>query len=434
MPHGLLALSAYPNPILHIDCDAFFTSVEEALDPSLKGKPLITGRERGIVACASYAAKALGVRRPMKLSEAMSVCPGLVCLSSDYESYSLFSKRLFSIVRRFTPIVEEYSIDEAYAEIGGLRRLYRMDYPAIAMKIKTTVQTELGITVSVGLGASKTLAKIASKRQKPDGFTPVPADELHHFLKTVKVIDVCGLGPNTCALLNKYGVYTAWDYVSRPEEWTKKTIGKIGAELWRELRGQAVYPFVTQPKEDYASISKCKTFTPPSRDKETVRAQLVRNVESAFIKIRRYRLRASGMLVHLRDQEFKSVAAEARLERGTSSTIEGGELASALFEKAYVPGKLYRQTGVVLFKLDAGTETQYSLFDDVAKIQSLRAVDRVIDRVNEIYGKHALHLATADGVKQHSGERGEVPARRRENIYGENARQRLGLPLWRISV
>ncbi|MBI4372683.1 MAG: DNA polymerase IV, partial [Candidatus Omnitrophica bacterium] len=265
-----LSLSSFPNAIVHMDCNAFFASVEQALKPELRGKPVVTGKERGIVACASYEAKARGVRRPMRLWDARKICPELISLPSDYEAYSLFSKRMFHILRRFTPAVEEYSIDEGFAELAGLRRMYRTGYPEIAFQMKQAVQKELGITVSVGLSASKTLAKLASAEQKPDGFTVVRANELHHFLKKIPLERVCGFGPNTVALLEKQGLKTVWDYVSRPEAWAKKLLGKIGIELWHELRGEWVYPLVTEEKKDYLSIIKCKTFTPPASDQAFV--------------------------------------------------------------------------------------------------------------------------------------------------------------------
>lgn len=439
MPHseGPLHISEFPNPILHVDCDAFFTSVEQALNPELRGRPVVTGRERGIVACASYEAKALGVRRPMRLFEAKKVCPSLVCLPSDYETYSLYSKRLFAILRRFTPAVEEYSVDEAFAELSGLRRLFHTGFPEIARRVKDDVQKELGITVSVGLSASKTLAKLASQYSKPDGFTVVPANELQNFLPRIPVPKVCGFGPNTTALLEKNGVRTAWDYVRRPREWAGRLLGKIGIELWQELRGEAVYGLTTEEKHDYASISKCKTFTPPSPDKNFVRAQLVRNVESAFIKLRRHNLRAGGLCVYLRDKDFKSSGLEARLDRPTSSTLEAVPMASELFEKIYTSEKPYRLTGVVLFRLTATREVQYSLFEDSAKIRSFSAIDEVIDRVNGLYGKHTLHLGTGAWLgehRQHVAERGDRPFRKGLCLPGENQRQRLGLPFWNVAV
>ena len=439
---------------MHIDCDAFFTSVEQALKPELKGKPVITGKERGIVACASYEAKALGVKRPMRLWEAQKLLPGLICLPSDYETYSIYSKRMFEIIRRFTPAVEEYSIDEAFAELSGLRRLHRSGYEEIAWMIKQAVQKELGLTVSVGLSASKTLAKICSKEKKPDGFFVLRARELHLFLPKVALERVCGFGPNTVALLQKHGLRNVWDYVIRPEAWAKGLLGKIGVELWHELRGEAVYPIVTEAKDDYASISKTKTFTPPSEEKDFVRAQLVRNLESAFIKIRRHKLRAKQMAVFLKGQDFRSWGVEAALDRSTASTLDAVGLAGELFESIFRPGTLYRATGVALCKLEADRTAQYDLFDDVPRIESLKRIDRVLDDVNELYGKHALHLGTSLWLgkhrqsqfpslaakmklgqsEQHVSARGDLPERKTNLLKGETFRQHLGIPVWKVQV
>ncbi|MCM8814085.1 MAG: DNA polymerase IV, partial [Candidatus Omnitrophica bacterium] len=196
-----ITLASFPRAICHIDCDAFFTSCEQARNPHLKAVPLATGQERGIVSCPSYAAKKAGVKRAMRIGEAKRVCPQLVVLPSDYELYSIYSERMFAIIRRFTPTVEEYSIDEAFCDLTGLRRLYRSSYAEIARLIKQTIARELGITVSVGLSLSKTLAKICSKQQKPDGFVAVAGNQLHEFLATVPLDRVCGFGPNTVALL-----------------------------------------------------------------------------------------------------------------------------------------------------------------------------------------------------------------------------------------
>ncbi len=432
-----LSISSFPSPIIHLDCDAFFTSVEQALHPELKGKPVVTGKERGIVACASYEAKALGVKRPMRLWEAQKLLPQLICLPSDYETYSLISKRMFEIIRRFTPTVEEYSIDEAFAELSGLRRLHRTGYEEIAWNIKQAVQKELGLTVSVGLSASKTLAKIAGKEKKPDGFFVLRARELHLYLPKVALERVCGFGPNTVALLEKQGIRNVWDYVSRPEAWAQRFLGKIGVELWHELRGEAVYPIVTAEKDDYASISKTKTFTPPSSEKDFVKAQLVRNLESAFIKMRRHKLRAKRVCIFLRDQEFHSSGIEGAFDRSTASTLDAVGLIGELFDQVFQSGTAYRLTGIVLSKLEADRTEQYDLFDDVPKIESLKRIDRVLDGVNELYGKHALHLGTSLWLgkhRQHVAGRGDLPERKMQLLPGETYRQRLGIPLWRVQV
>ncbi|MCZ6875870.1 MAG: DNA polymerase IV, partial [bacterium] len=157
---AVLSLRSFPRAIIHIDADAFFAACEQARDPRLKGKPVVTGRERGIASAVSYEAKALGIKRGMRIQEIRDICPDIIHLPSDYETYSLYSVRMFSIVRRHTTQVEEYSIDECFAEITGLRRPRRMSYEAIAAHIKQDLERSLGITFSVGLAPSKVLAKI----------------------------------------------------------------------------------------------------------------------------------------------------------------------------------------------------------------------------------------------------------------------------------
>jgi DNA polymerase-4/DNA polymerase V len=149
MSEMFFSLQSWPRAILHVDGDAFFTSCEEAIHPELRGKPIITGGERGIVACASYAAKILGVKRAVPLHEAKKICPNLIILPSYYETYSLFSLRMFAILKRYTPDVEEYSIDEAFADITGMRRALHASYEKIAAQIQNQVRRELNIGVSV---------------------------------------------------------------------------------------------------------------------------------------------------------------------------------------------------------------------------------------------------------------------------------------------
>ena len=277
-----LMLYSFPRAILHIDGDAFFASVEQAMAPALKGKPIVTGKERGIISCASYEAKARGVARGMPLFDAKRKCPELIILPSDYETYSLYSKRMFHIMRRFTPVVEEYSIDEAFADLTGLRRIYRTSYEEIARTIQGTIHDELGITVSVGLSLSKGLAKLCSKFRKPAGFTAVEGRHIHLLLQRTALEKVWGFGPNTVGLLGKLGLKTAYDFVIRPERWAERLLGKVGRELWNELRGRAVYTVRTGDPAPQASIIKSKTFTPPSRERAFVYAKLVRNLEAAF--------------------------------------------------------------------------------------------------------------------------------------------------------
>jgi len=362
----MITLSSYPKAIVHIDGDAFFASCEQAQQPSLKGKPLITGKERGIISSASYEAKAMGIKRGISISEAKRICPQLIVLSSDYETYSLYSQRMCAIIRRFSPDVEEFSIDEAFCDITGLRRIYHTSYPAIAKKIKETIQKELDITVSVGVSLSKTLAKICSRYRKPNGFTAVAGYRLDEFLKDVPLEMVCGFGKNTVELLNKHGIGNVLDYIQRPLFFAKKLLGKIGEELWLELRGVSVYPITTAPKEKYLSISKTKTFTPASKEKDFVRAKLLRNLESACIKLRRHKLSASGLTIYLRSADFQNRGLSAQLNRHSSSAIDFTGICSQLFEMTFNPGISYRATGVILFDIVSGPFSFNKLYHGAA--------------------------------------------------------------------
>ncbi len=430
-------LHSLPKAIAHIDCDAFFASVEQSLDPSLKGKPVIVGKDRGIAAAFSYEAKRKGVVRAMQLSEIKKLCPDAVFLPCDYETYSLVSRRFYGILRRFTPDVEEYSIDEAFADITGLRRVYHGSYESIAQEMKDTLERELGITVSIGLSLTKSLAKICSRDNKPSGLTCVKGYELKDYLKQVPTYCVCGFGPASVELLAKHGVRTVWDYVERPETFARSLLGKIGSELWHELKGEAVYKVIKEKKEGQASLSKTKTFTPPSNVRDFVRAQLIRNMESAFIKLRRHRLRTKEIGVYLKDSDHRGRGLAADLTKHTDSPLEGVKIVSALFDKLFDPRVKYRATGVWFNDLEGGVETQRDLFEDPARIAALRDISKAIDEAASIYGKHALHLASSDVLKdyrQHLGDRGDFSSRKLDPLKGENFRQHLGIPRWNIAV
>src|SRR5512136_2665378 len=229
----MLNLRSWPQAIMHIDGDAFFTSCEEAIHPELRGKALITGGERGIVACASYPAKKLGIKRGVPLHEARQICPGLIILPSDYETYSLFSKRMFSIMRRFTPDVEEYSIDEAFADITGMRRALHSSYEDIVINIKKEIEKELGITVSVGLSITKVLAKVASKHQKPSGLTIIKGRDIAGYLANLPVDKIWGIGNATTNYLAKMGIRYALEFAQLPEKKVRERFTKPGVEIWQ---------------------------------------------------------------------------------------------------------------------------------------------------------------------------------------------------------
>lgn len=416
--------------IVHIDGDAFFTSCEEAIHPELRGKPLITGGERGIVACACYAAKKIGVKRGVPLSEARKICPDLIILPSDYETYSLFSRRMFAVMRRFTPDVEEYSIDEAFSDITGMRRALHLSYEDIALKMKTDIERELGITVSVGLSITKVLAKVASKHQKPAGMTVIKGRDIAQYLGDLPVGKIWGIGPATTNYLAKLGIRTALAFAQLPEKTVRAKFTKPGVEIWQELRGESVYPVTSDEKSSYASISKTKTFAPPPSDADYLFAQLARNLESACIKARRYALAPKKIVVFLKKQNFETAGSEAALSRPCACPLEFSALVRDLFDACYCPRELYRATGVILLDLVADDNIQYTLFDNPVQAEKNRDVYAVADELAQKFGKHTLHLGSSHLIeKVGKGRRGSPTAREQTQLKGETTRRRLGLPL-----
>lgn len=423
---------SFPRAILHVDGDSFFASCEVARDPSLKGKPVITGKERGIVSAATYEAKARGVTRGMKLSEALAVCPEAIILPSDYETYSLFSARMYAIVRRYTPTVEEYSIDECFAELTGLRQVLHMSYPEMAERIQHDLATELGMTFSIGLSATKTLAKIGSKWKKPNGLTVIPLRDAKPFLDATKVGWVWGIGPNTAALLNRHGIRTALEFTERDEDWVKANLAKPYQEIWRELRGEYVLELDTEGRASYHSIQKTKTFTPPSRDSAFIFSQLSKNVENACIKARRWNLVSDSISFFLKTQEFRFHACELKLEHPTNIPQEILTAITTYYPKVFKAKTLYRTTGITLGNLRENSAPQLDLFGAVANNAKLAKIYENVDAVSEKFGKHAIFLASSMDALTHSahlGERGDVSKRVTSLFKGENKRQRLGIPM-----
>lgn len=431
----LFQLHSWPRAIIHVDGDAFFTSCEEAIHPELRGKPIIAGGERGIVACASYAAKKRGIKRGVSLHEAKQRCPELIILPSDYETYSLFSRRLFNIMRRFTPQVEEYSIDEAFADITGLRRKYHASYISIAQDIKTGIKQELGIGITLGLSLTKVLAKVASKHEKPDGFTVIPGRTIPLFLRDLPVEKVWGIGHATTNYLSKLGVRTALEFARLPEAMVKRHFTKPGREIWMELRGESISPVVSEEKSTYASISKTKTFAPPTTNREYLFAQLLRNVESACIKARRYYIAPRKIAIFLKKNDFTITGVEAKLFRPSAYPLELTGLVKQLFESVYRPQVTYRATGVVLLDLMEDRYIQYSLFESPVKIEKIEKIYEAADFLGKKYGKHALHLGASHPLDQvGTGRRGEPTTRAQTRFFGETKRKHLGLPILHVKV
>lgn len=426
------SISSYPRAIIHVDGDCFFAACEIAVNPSLRGKPVVTGKERGIASSMTYDLKAMGVTRGMRLHEIQKICPEVIILPSDYETYSLFSIRMYNIVRRYTPVIEEYSIDECFADITGMRRPLRMSYEQIAERIKYDLDTELGMTFSVGLAPNKVLAKVGSKWKKPSGLTVIPARSIEHYLGKLPIDKIWGIGPQTSAYLRSQGIHTALAYATESKEWIKEHMSKPYQEIYEELRGNFIYPLILGEKHDYKTISKTKTFTPPSSNYDYVLSQLSKNIENATLKARRHGLAPKKFFYFLKTQDFRYSGMEATLTTPLSAPHEILRLVRTTFDTIYKKNTLYRGTGIALTHLEPERELQLDLFGSVESVSRWNPVYAAVDCLDHKFGKHTVFLGStirAMNTAAHLSERGDTPERTNKLFKGETKRQHIGIPM-----
>lgn len=382
----MLQIRSWPEVILHIDGDAFFASVVQAVNPKLKCKPVVTGQERGIATAISYEAKKFGITRGMRFFEMKKLCPQCIFIDSDYELYSLYSQRMFEILRQFSFEVEEYSIDEGFMGLKGLRRPLNMGYEQMGKKIKDTIESNLGITVSIGISLTKSLAKIASNFRKPSGLTVIDGRSIEAFLKQVPVKDIWGVGEQTSSYLKKLNIYTAYQFVMLPEDFIHKNLSKPFFEIWQELRGKKVFELNLEKKTTYQSISKTQTFHPPTNDKDILRSRLLQHVEEAFTKARRFHYKVGKLFIFLKTQEFTYHSTELKLPSKTSYPAVIRQELMESFEKVYHKGVLYRTTGCTVTDLEQNTTTQQTLFQDSLYEDKIKKIYPLIEAKKVDFG------------------------------------------------
>ena len=384
--------------ILHVDGDSFFASCEISLDPSLKGKPVVTGQERGIATAMSKEAKALGVTRGMPVFQIKKNFPQVIVTESHCGTYGIFAERMYDIVRRYSPIVEEYSIDECFADLTGLIEPYRA-YESkleLARTLKKTLQNELGMTFTVGIGPTKVLAKIASKHNKPDGLTIIEPEEIKTFLKDLQIGKVWGIGTQTTRDIESRGIKTALEFIEMNEDYVVANFSRPYVDIWRELRGQVALEVQDKINpDDYKSLQKTRTFTPPSMDRSFVFGELSKNVEAACAKARRHKLKARRIYYFLKNQDFRYSRKEIVLVNPLSNPNDILKAIEKTFNEVYKPNTYYRATGVTLSELLDEHYIQDDLFGSSGKVDAWGKVFETLDKVQKRYGSSTLMLASS---------------------------------------
>lgn len=399
---------------MHLDGDSFFASVEAAKNPALRNRPIVTGFERGIASAVSYEAKKLGVTRTMPIFQIRKLFPEVIVVSSDYEAYAVFSKRMFDIVRRYTDVVEEYSIDECFSDFSHDKAIRENPQP-ILERIKSDIARELGITVSLGLGPTKVIAKTASKRNKPNGLTILSPDEVPEILSTTPVASVWGIGSSSAFALRKLGVSTALEFAQKPLAWVTEHFSKPLIEMWYELNSICINE-VRKQGESQKSIMKTRTFSPASKDKAYVFSELSKNIENASKKAREMKLSARGVSIFLKTKDFSYAGDSAKFHIPTNSTFDILAEVKKMFDGVFSSDSMYRATGVTLYGLMPDFMEQEDLFGTRLKRNSKEKILSTMDRLNKKYGKSLVHVASSsNAIKKEERYDKEEPYMNRGN-------------------
>jgi DNA polymerase-4 len=381
--------------ILHVDMDAFFVSVEEVLDPSLKGKPVIVGGDpdgRGVVAAASYAVRRYGVHSAMPIAKAKRLCPHAIFLRGSHRRYREYSVKVFEILRRYSPLVEPMSLDEAFVDLTGCERLHGPVLKA-AEKIRNEIREVLGLNASIGIASNKLLAKIASAYCKPNGMLWIASGMEQRFLAPLPIRRIPGIGPKGEAELQRMGVKSVGDLAHLPLEHLEEAFGKWGASLYRKARGISGSP-VTSETEDPRSISRETTLEADSTDPLFLESTLSYLTEKIAGQLRENKLFASTVALKLRYSDFQTVTRSKTLDMPTAEDHILFKTGVGLFRKLFTHGAKVRLIGVTLTSLTAHPHRQEGLFDCKGG-QSWEGLYQGIDHIRHKYGFKSLLRAAS---------------------------------------
>lgn len=396
LPHS------FQDAILHVDADCFYVSCEVLRRPELRGKPVaVLGKLGGIVLSKSQELKVKGITTGMPVWEAKKLVPNLIALKSDFDWYHECSSRLFALLSKWTPVVEVYSIDEAFLSITGFRRLYRMDYAEIAHAIKEEVKKNLGITVSIGLSVNKTLAKMASEVNKPDGVTVISGKDIASWLPRFKISDVPGFGANVTPVLERAGILTCEDFAALTEDSVRGLLHRPGVVLWKELRGEQVGPLeVTFAPQKM--ITRTSSFEPLTSNQAFLWSHTLLQLQRGIEALLENHQIAKGISLYLRDKEFHSFSFATELSSATRTFSVLCEALKGLWQKAFSsisPAILFRSSGVTFFSLSPDDGLQLTLFSEPDRLLRRDQLELAKQKIHDRFGNHALLSASALRLK-----------------------------------
>ena len=336
--------------------DAFYTSVEQRDDPSLRGKPVAVGgspQSRGVVAAASYEARSFGVRSAMPMARAVRLCPELVIVRADFARYRAASQRVMAILRECTPLVEPLSLDEAYLDVT--ENLWGEPLAtSVAKRLKARIHEELQLTASAGVAPNKFLAKIASGWQKPDGLTVIPPERVERFLQKLPVEALWGVGPVTAKKLRALGIEKLVDVRNMEEIELRKAVGSLAA--WLKQLSLGDDPREVKPNRPWKSISAETTYPEDLAQLAEMRAEVDRLARRVAASLEKKNLYARALTLKLRYSDFTTVTRSHTAERPTRDPEGFAARAIALLDRTDAARRPVRLLGVGTHGLVAGLE------------------------------------------------------------------------------
>lgn len=410
--------SAHPRCILHADMDAFFASVEQRDRPELRGRPVVVGGAgpRGVVAAASYEARVFGVRSAMSSAEAKSRCPELIFVPGDMARYASESRRIFEIFRRYSPLVEGLSLDEAFLDLTGSERLLGPARDAAA-RLRREVREATGLAVSVGIGPIKMVAKIASGMAKPDGLLEVPRDAMQAFLDPLPVRKIWGVGEVAEQKLLGLGFRTIGDLARADPDSLARLLGDFGVSIGRLARGEDVRE--VESRREAVSISEENTFDVDVRDRETLERTILAHAEAVARRLRRQSFRARTVVLKWRIGRRAKPGPRGYPVRTRQATLplptdDGGEIArvarSLLADALAEPVRLIGVGVSGLVEARAGAseadpERQLDLFrpapaPDAPNLRLRRSrINAALDEIAERFGDERVQRASQAEIR-----------------------------------
>ena len=376
--------------ILHVDMDAFYASVAEKDNPKLKGKAVVVGAgRRGVVSAANYEARKFGIRAAMPVYKAKALAPHAIFISPDMARYEEVSRSVMSIFHDITPLVEPISLDEAFLDVTGARRLLG-DGQTIAKLIRARVEQKEGITCSVGIAHNKFIAKIASNQCKPNGLLEIDPEKVLEFLHPLAAKEIWGVGPKTNEQLAKMGLQTVGDIANTPRSTLIRVLGQASGSSLYELAWGRDYRDV-EIEHIEKSISSSETFDQDLDSQEEILKEFLRLTERSVERMREKGFAAGTISIKVRFTDFKTISRSKTVDLPITGTQEIFEVVKNLYLALNLENVLIRLIGVSLDSLVEDEEINQMVLGQ--RTSGWQQADKAVDRIKNKFGSASLRPA-----------------------------------------